>query len=69
MNPDDLQKLMKRILVWIPESNPIRKEVVNIIEQIKNSREKLPPVEIVKTSESSNDEIIIYDTQDVIKQS
>ena len=69
MNPDDLQKLMNRILVWLPESNPIRKEVVNIIEQFKNSKEKLPPVEIVKTSESSNDEIIIYDTQDVIKES
>ena len=69
MNPDDLQKLMNRILVWLPESNPIRKEVVNIIEQVKNSREKLPPVDIVKISEVSDDKIVIYDTQEEIKQS
>ena len=69
MNPDDLQKLMNRILVWLPESNSIRKEVINIINQIKNSKEKFPPVEIVKTSEVSDDKVVIYDTQEVIKQS
>lgn len=45
MNPEDLFRLLKHIIVWVPENNPIRNEIQNIMDQIKNGREKLPDVE------------------------
>jgi hypothetical protein len=37
MNPNELLKLLKHIIVWIPESNPIRKEIPGIIDQLRNN--------------------------------
>jgi hypothetical protein len=37
MNPNELLKLLKHIIVWIPESNPIKKEIQGIIDQLRNN--------------------------------
>ncbi len=37
MNPEELLKLLKHIIVWIPESNPIKREIQGIIEQLRNN--------------------------------
>ena len=69
MNLDELLRLLNRIYVYLPSYLSIKKEVKNIIDQIKNSKEKLPPIEIVSSPEVSDDKVVIYDTQDQIKQS
>ena len=35
MNPADLLRLLQHIKVWIPPNNPIRKEIEDIMNQIK----------------------------------
>jgi DNA-directed RNA polymerase subunit H (RpoH/RPB5) len=52
MNPEDLFRLLKHIIVWVPENNPIRNEIKNIMDQIKNGREKLPDIEFSTPTQS-----------------
>jgi len=59
MSPEDLLKLLKHILVWLPENNPIRNEVLDIITQLKGPKttpdiDIVPDVEIQKVQESEN---------------
>jgi hypothetical protein len=52
MNPEELFRLLRHVVVWIPKDNPIRNEIQGIIDQIKNGREKLPQVEISTEQDS-----------------
>ena len=47
MNHLEMLKLMNRIYAHLPHNNPIRKEVWEIMNNLKAMREQLPPVEIV----------------------
>lgn len=36
MDPQNLLRLLQHIKVWVPYNNPIRHEIENIMEQIRN---------------------------------
>jgi len=47
MDPINLLRLLNRIYCYMPHDNPITGEIKSIMDNIKNQREQLPPVEIV----------------------
>jgi Na+/melibiose symporter-like transporter len=48
MNQDILIKLLNHIYAIAPNYELVRKEVKNIIDQIQNSKQKYPHIEIVE---------------------
>jgi hypothetical protein len=60
MNPEDLLKLLKRFYVYTPYNIPIRSEMKNLIDQIENSKQKYPHIEII---EDAVEDVVAIDAE------
>jgi hypothetical protein len=60
MNPEEFLKLLNRIYVYTPSYLSIHKEVKTIIDQIKNSKQKYPHIEII---EDTVEDVVAIDAE------